>query len=195
MDKTNTLREATRELGGVSDEEWLALLPALRTRVLEAGEVWIELGEPAGEFGFMLSGLVRKIFVDAEGRTFTRGFSREGELAGPYASLLAGAPSSLRVVALEPSELVVIPFEAFRRLLAHPGWERCARVVAENALIERDWRESWLLTMKPEARYREVMHAMPWLSERVPQHVVASYLGVTPESLSRLRARGRKTPG
>ena len=61
MDKTNTLREATRELGGVSDEEWLALLPALRTRVLEAGEVWIELGEPAGEFGFMLSGLVRKI--------------------------------------------------------------------------------------------------------------------------------------
>jgi len=185
----NAFREALAQLAELLDGEWEQALGLARCRELQQGECWLTQDEVPTSFAWVAEGLVRKFRIDAEGREVTRGFGREGDWVAAYASLLQGSRSSLRIEALEPTRLVELDYAAMRALLGSYNWERRARVLAEAALLEREWRESWLFERGVVERRARVSAAMPWLEARVSQRIFASYLGVTPVSLSRAKRR------
>ncbi|WP_437855285.1 Crp/Fnr family transcriptional regulator [Sorangium sp. So ce363] len=184
------VRELLAGYARVPEEEIRYFLGLTRRVRLDRGELMTRAGERPRDFGLVLSGLVRKFYVTPRGRDVTRGFAMEGELVGAYAALLGRCASQLSVQALEDSRVLVVEFEAFERLYdRHPSWNTLGRRVAEALFVEREQRAAELLTLSAEQRYEALLARSPALVERVPQYQIASYLGITPVSLSRIRAR------
>lgn len=192
----STLRRLLVPYGEIPDGEAQRLLGLLKQRELLKGEFLTHAGERPREFGLVLTGLIRKFYVTQDGRQITRGFAERGELAGAYAALLDQSESRLGVQALEPSRLFTLEFSALEALYEqHACWNTLGRRVAERLFVEREQRESDLLLLTPEQRYEKFLAERPELAQRVPQYQIASYLGITPVSLSRIRARRRRRRG
>lgn len=125
-----------------------------------------------------------------DGNEFTDCFHVEQEFIGNYISYLSKEPSKTITVALEPCELLVIPFAKLEELYKIiPLVEEFSKNIGEQKLFELNKRNSSLLMDSPEERYYKLMKEKPSLHSRVPQYLIAQYLGIRPESLSRIRKR------
>jgi CRP-like cAMP-binding protein len=182
-------------LASIPPGEWRHFARLLRLVTLAKGCALTRAGDVADCFGFVLDGVVKKVHVTAHGRSVVRGFSGPGELTGAYASLLSQEPSNLSVEAVATSTLLVMSWQAFVSLYdRHACWQVVGRRVAEAQLIERETRAHELLTQSPSERYAAFCERYPGLVARLRQYEIASYLGITPVSLSRLRARRARHP-
>jgi CRP/FNR family transcriptional regulator, anaerobic regulatory protein len=174
----------------ISGAEWKELESLLRPLRLAAGEHFIRPGEPAVRFGLILSGLLRFYYLDRDGRQATKAFRGAGEVAAPYAELLLGVASRSSIDALEDSELLVADYARFDALSRRrPCWQAVARLMAEHHYLAKERREYEFLQTSAEDRYLAFRRERPDLLERLPQYQIASYLGVTPVALSRIRGR------
>lgn len=168
----------------------------VRLRRLARGEHLLRVGERAHQVALLLEGLVREHFVLPDGREGTKAFITAGDMTGSIADLLSGEPSRVAIVADEPSRLLVVSFAALRALgSGFPEWERYGRTMMERVLLAKALREYELLGLDAEARYRAFSARFPGLEARVAARHVASYLGITPVHLSRLRRRRREARG
>lgn len=112
----------------------------------------------------------------------------EGEFFGDYMSFLTGAPSALQAITFEPSTLFRIERKAFDAIaMDNPFGERIRRFAAEALFIHKQQQQIDILTRTAMDRYRELLLRQPRIIQRTPQKVIASYLGITPQSLSRIR--------
>jgi CRP-like cAMP-binding protein len=147
-------------------------------------------GEIPRSLGFMVDGLMRFFFLDEAGNDFTKSFCARNEFTGVYGALLQNIPSHLYVQALEDSLVLVAEFEQFSRLLeSHVCWQIVGRKLVEALFIRKERRESELLLCDASTRYQNFLHEYPGLENRLKQYHVASYLGISPVSLSRIRAK------
>lgn len=179
-------------MADVPAAEWEFLADRLRVVKLDPGERFTEFGEIADRFGVVTEGVLCKRYVIHTGEGFVRGFAAEGELAGAYVSLLTKAPSELSVEAVTRAEVLIVPYAVMDILYArHVCWERIGRRLAESFLVEREYRAAQLLTCDATARYLNFLATHDHLIGRVREADVASYLGITPVSLSRIKARLR----
>lgn len=168
------------------------LLQRVRHRSLKKGEHALRAGTVATEVFFVHRGLLRYYFNDpSDGGTERTGqFFDEGIVVTDAESFLTQTPAEQNFEALEPTSLVILP-----RTVLYDGYdndhaiERFGRLMLEEALIGSQRRASRLLTLQPEERYRTFIQSRPEVARRVPQYLVASFLGLTPESLSRIRRR------
>ena len=140
---------------------------------------------------WMAQGNCRLYYLRPNGEERTTYFFFENHLLGDYPGCLTGQPSQLNIQALTDTDLVVFDYAVLRQLYDEcPAYERFARLVAEYHLLGTDARLTEQLLCSPEERYRALLASgKTKILERVPQHLVANYLGVTPVSLSRIRAR------
>ena len=167
-----------------------------RHRVLSKGDHILRAGTIADEVFFVHTGLLRYYFNDPndEGQERTGQFFDDGIVVTDAESFLAQVPATQNFEALEASSIVVLP-----RAVLETGYEedhaieRFGRLMLQEALIGSQRRASRLLTLQPEDRYRRFIETRPEIARRVPQYLVASYLGLTPESLSRIRRRIART--
>lgn len=181
-----------RRFSAIPAKEWRYLAPRLEKRALPAGASLTRAGEVADQLGFVVSGLIRKLHVTERGQSFVRGFGGPGSVVGAYVSLLTREPSYLSVEALTDSELFVLPWGELEALYArHVCWQTLGRKFAEATLIEREARAHELLTLSTAERFARFCESHRALLPQLRSHDVASYLGITPVSLSRLRARER----
>jgi CRP-like cAMP-binding protein len=164
-------------------------------RTLLPGEALTQAGEVATCFGFVVSGLIRKLHVTERGRRVVRGFGQPGEVVGAYASVLSGEPSNLRVEALLETQLFVVEVSTLRELYTrHHYWDRLGRRLAEHFLLEREARAHELLTLNATERYARFCASHCKILPLLKSYDIASYLGVTAVSLSRLRSRRQRSP-
>ena len=184
-----TLRDASSALVSLTDDEWGAVEAVLVERHLPAGEAFVREGEVARRTAFVAEGIVR-YYTLRDGREHVTGFDAEGEVAGDFGSFFEGTPAVATVEAVEPCLLLVVTFADYERLAErHP-----ALAAVRSRLAERLWageraRAAEAHQLSAEARYRRLLDRSPHLLQRVPLYHVASYLGVTPEALSRIRRR------
>jgi len=109
---------------------------------------------------------------------------------GAFSSLVTGQVNHVHIQALTECELFVADYGALTRLYdAHPDWERFARKLAEGYFVVKEQRELELALLDARARYKRFQEEYPGLEQLISQYQVASYLGVTPTQLSRIRAR------
>jgi len=182
-------------LAPVPRREWVYFERRLRFESLAPQQALTRAGEVADRLGFVVRGLIRKLHVSGRGKRVVRGFGAPGSVVGAYASLLTQQPSHLRVEAVEPSDLFVLPWSELETLYArHVCWQVIGRRLAEQNLVEREQRAHELLTASATERYRRFCETHRELLPRLHDYDIASYIGVTPVSLSRLRARGRTGP-
>jgi len=146
------------------------------------------------EVYFIQDGLIRVKINDIEGREHTTHFAIENQFIADYNAFLTGNKSKYQLQALEDTKVTVLPKKAI-------DWgyenlqegEKMGRLIAEFYFIYLDTRIQHLYTLTPKERYDLMDDIFPKIHNRVPQHMIASYLGITPVHLSRLKKEVRKT--
>lgn len=149
----------------------------------------IREGEVAREVYFVNNGCLR-LFYPKEGEEVTAFIFLENLFATALDSLLQQIPSQQSLETLEDSELLVIDHENFRKMYAYSvNFQIMGRRVAEQRFINAQRILSSYILDSPEERYQKLLQTQPEWFQRVPQHYLASFLGITPVSLSRIRKR------
>lgn len=166
------------------------LRSALSVRTVDRGEHLVSVGDPCDFIAYMCSGWLRYFYVDELGKEFTRYFCTAGHFVAPHGT---DEGSSYCIVAVEDAQLLVIPRAKFEHLLdVHPYWGRVVFAVSEFALGLAEKRERTLVLRNATERYFDLLNDFPGIENHVRQLDIASYLGITPEALSRIR--GQKAP-
>jgi CRP-like cAMP-binding protein len=157
---------------------------------LRRDEKWISEGQKEQDLGIVLEGNIRHYYT-RDGEEKTTYFYFEHHLVSSYISAITATPSQLTIEALTDSRLLAFSYTHLKSLYDHsPKWERFGRLVAEYLAIGLEERMAGLLTMSPEERYLQLLEGNKQkIIERIPQHYIANYLGITPVSLSRIRKR------
>jgi CRP-like cAMP-binding protein len=165
------------------------VLAAFRPLALREGERLLTCGDVCDQLAFVSRGVLISRSTTSERESSCDLFA-EGDFATDYVSFLTGAPSTVEILALEPCALVAISKPTLQRLYdTVPEVERLGRMIAEHRFVATVQRAGSLLTESASERYRALGNSRPDLLQRVPQYLLARWLGVTPESLSRIRQR------
>ena len=168
-------------------EEFLSIGQILK---LERGENYIRAGEVPTKLAFTISGLFRYVYVNQEGREFTKGIILENQFLSSYSAMISQTPSYFFIEALEDSEVYSFSYQKWNDLLkTHPFWTQFLLKVIEHAFSKKEKRERDLLLLHAETRYLDFLKEYPDLDKRIHQTIIASYLGIQPESLSRIRKK------
>ena len=160
------------------------------------GEHFAVVGEKSNRLGFVCRGIMRAYHSSPEGSEYTKTIFEEGVFVAPLAALTTGGPSPISLQALEPLELLVADYtrveELYRR--HHPLAEMARRVI-QMEWVKKEVREIRMVTLSAEERYDIFLEEHRGLEARIPWYHIASYLGITPVALSRIRARKRDRAG
>ncbi|SEN60038.1 cAMP-binding domain of CRP or a regulatory subunit of cAMP-dependent protein kinases [Mucilaginibacter gossypiicola] len=152
-----------------------------RQYLLQEGDVW-------KYNAFITKGLLRFYSVDENGRENIVSFAKENWWTGDRASLLTGEPSKNNIDAIEDTELILITKANFDRLcLDIPAFNDMVNAIINKSFITSQNRIHAAISFTAEQKYLDFVQKYPDLSLRVPQAMIASYLGITPETLSRVR--------
>lgn len=188
------LREVMNDLSAIPEAEWAYFWPQVQQRHFARGDHLFREGRAAADVHFIVSGLVR-LYHGGDGTEFVRGFDFEGRFVAMYESVLTGCPSGLNVQALEPVHTLVFPGAVLLRLYdRHACWDRLGRRILEWQWVRRQDKEMRFRLHDPEAHYRLLLARGSPLIGRVPLKQLASYLRITPETLSRIRRRVQDAP-
>jgi CRP-like cAMP-binding protein len=171
------------------------LAALLRPRRYRTGDRLLSPGERAEQAHFVVRGLVRELYLDRSGREHTRAFVGEGGFTGSLRDLLGDQPATTLIEALEPTLTLAFDHRAFRGLCErHAELARAALRFTEALYVRKAEREHDLLALSAAERHAKWLAAEPALDPRITRRHLASYLGISPEHLSRLRAAAHKTP-
>lgn len=158
------------------------------TKKIRKKQYLLQEGEACKYTAFVTKGLLRSYTVDDKGTEHIIQFALEEWWMADIYSFLTGEPSLYNIDALEDSELLLITKAAQDEMvLAVPKMERFLRLLMQNSLISMQRRLIGSLNYTAEDKYLQLIALLPGIIQRVPQHQIASYLGITPETLSRIR--------
>lgn len=148
----------------------------------------LQEGDVAKYVAFVEKGMLRSYTIDDKGSEHIMQFAFEGWWISDHYSFLTGEPAVYNIDALEDSELLLLSRQAEDEMLRKiPKFERYFRILLQNNLIATQRRLISSLSQTAEERYQQLISGCPTIPQRVPQHMMASFLGITPETLSRIR--------
>lgn len=177
----------------LSDNSWDICASVLKHRTVQKGEMILKNGHVCRHISFINSGLVRMYYNLADGREKNVCFFNENNYVSDYHSFLSRKPAALNIQALELTELVETTYDDLQMMYrCVPEANLMGRLVAEQLFIKMDEGSASHATETLAQRYERILIEEPWLIQKVPQYMIASYLGVTPEAFSRVKARMNK---
>lgn len=184
----NTLKQIT----GFTDSELDFVLQYFKQKDYRKKALIIETGEIANEVFFVVKGCIR-LYCWRDGVELSTYFFTENMFAGTYDSFISRKPTRIAMEALEDTTVLALSYQSLENLYeAFPKMNEFIRKsIEQRFVILHDLFTSYLLN-SPEERYVKLLSENPDLLNRIPQHLVASFLGVTPVSLSRIRNRVAK---
>ncbi|MGA0403126.1 MAG: Crp/Fnr family transcriptional regulator [Flavobacteriaceae bacterium] len=172
----------------LSAEEQRQVIHAFSSVKLKRKDLWLKEGGQARSLAFVVSGCLYSYSLDNKDQINPLQFARpHGWITDLYA-YLSDAPSTLSVEALTSSEILSISrSEQLKLFEAVPKLERYFRIITENALVSSRKRNLDLLNLSAKERYEQFITKYPGLLQEVPLKLIAKYIGITPEFLSKLR--------
>ncbi|UPK68165.1 Crp/Fnr family transcriptional regulator [Chitinophaga filiformis] len=154
------------------------------------GDYFLREGQVCREVGFIEKGLIRYYMTNNNGEEITQSFGKENEFTCNYQSFLDHSVSTLAIQCLEPSEILVIPYNNLQRIYEEvKEGQKFGRLACEYIYLQATSQLRSMYTDNPEQRYINFVNNYPDLQQRVPQYYISSFVGVKPPSLSRIRKR------
>jgi CRP-like cAMP-binding protein len=186
MDATLLLQHISRHIT-LTGEETEHFIRLLHHRIVKKKQFLNQEGEIVKGPAFVVAGLLRSYSIDSNGFEHVIQFAPPGWWVGDIGSMIYQRPSILSVDALEDSELLCIREAEVDKLFADiPKFERFFRILSQNALAAHQARLVSILSQPAKERYANFCQLYPSLIGVLPQKQVASYIGVTPEFLSKM---------
>ncbi|HZE86163.1 MAG TPA: Crp/Fnr family transcriptional regulator [Puia sp.] len=172
----------------ITQEEYDFCKSLFTRKKLRRKQYLLQEGDVCKYTAFVDKGIMRSYTIDSKGSEHILQFASEGWWAADLYSFLTDEPSAFNMEALEDIELLLITRPSWEILLLKvPQFERYFRILIQNNLIATQRRLMESLSDTAESKYLRFVKTYPESLQRVPQHMIASYLGITRETLSRLR--------
>jgi len=173
-------------------------LAQVKVQTIRKGQLLQHKGDDQKHAYYVRKGLLRSYSIDEKGKEHVYMFAPEGWIISDIQSSTSKTPAVLFIDALEESEIEVIPSDLFEELVntfmgSHPDFARIelTRLLRRIGVLQK--RVLMLMSASAKERYQEFIATYPGLQQRVSQRLIASYLGITPEALSRIRVEMLKS--
>ncbi len=182
------IRQVFDQQAILSNDEWELFSSKLELVQFTKNDMILCQGDVENYLTFIIKGTARMFTFDNRSNEFSVGFCSENSFSSSYSSFITRKPSQVSIEALEAIEAYRMSYDNLQSLykLSHTG-ERLGRINAEMYLAHKEERELMLLTMNASERYLYLIEKHPKLLNLVKQEHLATYLGITPQSLSRIR--------
>jgi CRP-like cAMP-binding protein len=187
------LKKKLNELTVLPEEQWKIFERFLSSKAIKKGGYFLRAGEDPSVVGMVTKGLFKAYYTTYDGKEFIRNFIPEGLFLAAYSVLLTQQPlSDISIQAIEDSEVITFEYKNYEALLKqHMCWQEIGRRLAELHYLLRELRQYQLLAYDAKTRYENFRKDYPQLLGRLSQQDIATYLGITPISFSRLKAKER----
>lgn len=174
----------------ISEDTFQELAQLFKPIQLKKNEFFVRDGEYAQHIGFLKKGIVRAFFLNQEGKEYTKQFFMDSSIIGAYTSLLTKKPNKIAQQALKDCEILIANFnEIEERYSKFHDLERLGRKIAEYYFLEKEQKELEMALLDADKRYLILREKFPTIETIIPQYHIASYLGISPTQLSRIRRK------
>jgi CRP-like cAMP-binding protein len=182
------LRQFLNSISIVNDNAWLEVEQLFAAATLKKGEYFVRRGQISTRFAFLKSGVVRAFYASDNGKEYNKQFFTPSSIIGGYSSLITGQPSVTIQQALTDCDVLIADYHKLTALYEyHADLERLGRRFAELYFVEKEQKEIEIVLYDAQKRYNLFKIRYPQLDQLIPQYHIASYLGITPTQLSRIR--------
>jgi len=187
---TTILAAEIKKIGDFSDADIDLFFSFLKESFLPKGEYFLQEGQVSRYIAYTLSGLTMH-FKSADGIEIPCDFTAEGQWLGYLKSFTSGLPADMAIKALEDTRLLKLSAGDMQHLLqAQPKFMALKSYYTELSFISNTQHSADLAMLNASQRYAKFRSEKPGLINRVPQYGIAAYLGIKPQSLSRIRKEG-----
>lgn len=177
---------------GIDDEEFASVISYFQVLEVKKKQELMSEGEICRSMFFVVKGCLRKFFINEKGTEQTTEFAIENWWMTDTFAYERQIKSDFSIQAVEKSVILKIDFQSLEEMLKkHPVMERYFRMVYQRAYAAAERRIRYLYEFSREELYVHFSTQYPWFIQRIPQYLIASFLGFTPEYLSEIRAKLR----
>lgn len=172
----------------LSAQEVAYIAASFRHRALKKNELLIKAGQTCDQLGFIVKGAVRAFISDDNGTEYTTCFSFENQLVTVYDSFRSGTNALKSIQAIEDCDLLTINYLTFQHLAATlPSWIYLQELLTRQAFEEKEYYHIHLKNKTAKDKYAHLLNEQPEIIRRASVEQVASYLGMTPRTLTRVK--------
>ncbi|WP_316794960.1 Crp/Fnr family transcriptional regulator [Pedobacter agri] len=184
----NVLFNHIEEKVSLSSDDKLLIEKFFYPKKLRKKQYLLQEGDVCRDIVFVAKGLLRTYNIDEKGNEHMSLFGWKGWWLSDFNSFLSGEPAIFNIDAIENSELLTLSRNHYEELtLAVPIMDRYFRILYQNSLVTKERRLMSTITHSAEERYLQLTASNQQIIERIPQNLIASYLGIAPETLSRIK--------
>lgn len=187
-DKVDKFKSFLKSISSISEQEYASTISCFTQISLKKGDFFAQQDKVCKHIAFVLKGTLRMFYINSKGNETTSCFCVENKLTTSYKSFLLQQPSELSIQAIEDTILLVIDYDSLQKLyLSSPVWQIIGRMVAEQEYLVMEKYASILNNETAAEKYLRLLKEQPGVFQKATVEDIASYLGVTRRTLSRIR--------
>ncbi|MFZ1457124.1 MAG: Crp/Fnr family transcriptional regulator [Saprospiraceae bacterium] len=185
MDK---FKQFLKKISPITETEFAETISYFTELNLQKGDYFVKQDKICKHIGFIISGTIRIYYINSKGEETTYGFCQENCLTTSFKSFLSQTPSHLVLQALENTRLLTIDYEHLNLLYKkYPAWQNIGRIITQNEFLIMEQYASVLNNETAKEKYLRLLKEQPNVLQKASIEDIASYLGVTRRTLSRIR--------
>ena len=184
----SNFKKHIQQLVSISDKEFEETMIFFKEQTLKKGDFFVQKGKVCRQIAFINKGILRTYYLNEKGEETTSCFCTENNFTTSYKSFILQNASILSIQAMEETELLIIDYIDLQKLYGiSPIWQNVGRVFAEKEYIIMEQYASSLNIETAKEKYLRLFKEQPQIIQKAPVSYIASYLGITTRTLSRIR--------
>jgi CRP-like cAMP-binding protein len=177
-----------KQIAPISDKELDETLPYFKEIKLKKGDIFVSQGKVCKKIGFIDSGMIRIFYLNHKAEETTYGFCNENCITTSFKSFITQTPSDLVLQAVEESVLLTIDYQNLQTLYEkYPIWQNIGRIITQSEFLNMEQYASVLSNESAKEKYLRLLRDQPTIIQKAKIEDIASYLGITRRTLSRIR--------